>query len=104
MGQQSHVRGSRQLKKLGIDRIDFYLMHALTGPFWEPLKSFGAIDFLNRAIEDGRVANAGFSYHGLPVDFSRIVDDFPWEFCQIQYNFLEEKNQAGTDGLKRMIL
>lgn len=89
-----------QLKKLGIDRIDFYLMHALTGPFWETLKSFGAIDFLNRAIKDGRVANAGFSYHGLPEDFSRIVDDFPWECCQIQYNFLDEKNQAGTDGLK----
>jgi predicted aldo/keto reductase-like oxidoreductase len=89
-----------QLEKLAADRIDYYLLHALTGALWDRLAEIGVIDFLNRAKEDGSIRNAGFSFHGLAEDFSRIVDAYPWEFCQIQYNFLDQKNQAGTAGLK----
>ena len=89
-----------QLGKLDIDRIDYYLLHALDGAVWDALEGFGVIDFLQQAKEDGRIINAGFSFHGLAEDFTRIVDAYPWEFCQIQYNFLDQKNQAGTAGLK----
>jgi predicted aldo/keto reductase-like oxidoreductase len=89
-----------QLEKLSTDHIDYYLMHALTGPSWETIKGLGAIGFLDKAIADGRIVNAGFSFHGLPEAFTRIVDDYSWDFCQIQYNFLDQKNQAGTEGLK----
>jgi len=89
-----------QLAKLSTDHIDYYLIHALTGPSWETIKGLGAIDFIDKAIADGRIVNAGFSFHGLPEEFSGIVDDYFWDFCQIQYNFLDQKNQAGTDGLK----
>ncbi len=91
---------NKQLEKLGVERIDYYLVHALTGPSWERLEKLGAADFLNQAISDGRIGSAGFSYHGLPEDFGPIVDAYPWTFCQIQYNYLDEKNQAGTAGLK----
>lgn len=89
-----------QLEKLDTDRIDYYLLHALNGALWDALQELGVIDFLYQAIEAGRIVNAGFSFHGLAKDFSRIVDAYPWEFCQIQYNFLDQKNQAGTAGLK----
>jgi predicted aldo/keto reductase-like oxidoreductase len=89
-----------QLEKLDIVRIDYYLLHALNGALWDTLEGLGVIDFLHQAVEDGRIVNAGFSFHGLAEDFSRIVDAYPWEFCQIQYNFLDQKNQAGTAGLK----
>jgi hypothetical protein len=89
-----------QLGKLDTDRIDYYLLHALSGAVWDTLEGLGVIDFLRQAIEDGRIVNAGFSFHGLAEDFIRIVDAYPWEFCQIQYNFPDLKNQAGTAGLK----
>ncbi|GFE62855.1 aldo/keto reductase [Geobacter sp. AOG2] len=89
-----------QLEKLGTDRIDYYLVHSLDGPQWDTMASLGVADFLDRARADGRIVNAGFSFHGLGPDFSRIVDAYPWVFCQIQYNFLDREFQAGAAGMR----
>ncbi|HTY53358.1 MAG TPA: aldo/keto reductase [Methanomicrobiales archaeon] len=89
-----------QLEKLNTDHIDYYLVHALVGDLWDKVENLGVADFLDRARADGRIGNAGFSFHGAGDDFMRIVDAYPWDFCQIQYNFLDEQNQAGTRGLK----
>ena len=89
-----------QLEKLNTDHIDYYLIHTLAGPLWDRIEKLGVADFLDRARADGRIINAGFSFHGSREDFRRIVDAYDWDFCQIQYNFLDEKNQAGTEGLE----
>ena len=89
-----------QLSKLKTDRIDYYLVHALNGELWETAKRNGVIEFLDDALKKGKIINAGFSFHGLAEEFNRIVDDYDWTFCQIQYNFLDTKNQAGTAGLQ----
>jgi len=89
-----------QLKRLNTDHIDYYLLHGLAGEVWNKLELLGVIDFLNKAKDDIRITNAGFSFHGPIGDFKRIVDAYPWTFCQIQYNFMDERNQAGTEGLK----
>jgi len=89
-----------QLEKLGTDHIDYYLIHALSGPSWEAIEALGVKDFLDKAQKDGRIVNPGFSFHGLAEDFTPIVDAYPWVFCQIQYNFLDTDFQAGTKGLK----
>jgi uncharacterized protein len=89
-----------QLEKLKTDHIDYYLVHALVGDLWDSVEKLGVADFLTKAKADGRIRNAGFSFHGAGSDFSRIVDAYDWDFCQIQYNFLDEMNQAGTAGLE----
>ncbi|WP_440948413.1 aldo/keto reductase [Methanosarcina sp. T3] len=89
-----------QLEKLKTDHIDYYLVHGLAGKIWDKLEALGVVDFLNKAKADGRIVNAGFSFHGSIEDFKRIVDAYPWIFCQIQYNFMDEQHQAGTEGLK----
>ena len=91
---------NKQLEKLRTDHIDYYLLHALNGKSWDKLKGFGVAEFLNQAVADGRIVNAGFSFHGLAEDFIRIIDEYPWLFCQIQYNFLDRENQAGLAGLR----
>src|ERR1039458_1156769 len=89
-----------QLRKLATSRIDYYLVHSLNGDTWDRVAALGVAEFLDRAASDGRIVNAGFSFHGMREDFRRIVDAYPWIFCQIQYNYLDEENQAGTEGLK----
>jgi predicted aldo/keto reductase-like oxidoreductase len=89
-----------QLEKLKSDHIDYYLVHSLVGELWDKVEKLGVADFLDKAKADGRIINAGFSFHGAGKDFKRIVDAYDWDFCQIQYNFLDEKNQAGTKGLE----
>jgi predicted aldo/keto reductase-like oxidoreductase len=90
----------KQLEKLGVETIDYYLLHALEGNTWDRLNSLGVIEFLEKAKADGKIANIGFSFHGSKEDFTRIIDAYDWVFCQIQYNFLDTQNQAGTAGLK----
>lgn len=89
-----------QLAKLKTDRIDYYLIHALNGELWESAKHNGVIAFMDDALKKGKIINAGFSFHGLAEDFNGIVDDYDWTFCQIQYNYLDTRNQAGTAGLE----
>ena len=88
-----------QLKKLNTSRIDYYLVHSLNGGSWDGIAALGVAEFLDRALADGRIGNAGFSYHGMREDFPRVAGAYPWSFCQIQYNYLDEELQAGTAGL-----
>ncbi len=89
-----------QLGRLRTDRIDYYLIHSITGGSWSELVRRGVIEFLDVAKREGKILNAGFSWHGLPEDFAGVVDAYNWDFCQIQYNILDERRQAGTAGLE----
>ncbi|MBN2794091.1 MAG: aldo/keto reductase [Clostridia bacterium] len=92
---------STQLKRLDTDYIDYYLMHMLDSlETWENLKTLGIRAFIDEKKASGAIRHIGFSFHGRPEEFIKILEDYPWEFCQIQYNYLDEYNQAGLQGLK----
>ena len=89
------------LKRLRTDYIDYYLMHQFTDfAQWEKLKELGIREWIARKKQSGAIRNIGFSYHGNTDQFLQILQDYDWDFCQIQYNYLDETTQAGVDGLR----
>ena len=90
-----------ELSRLRTDHVDYYLMHHLTDvDMWEKLKSVGIEEWIKQKKESGQIRNIGFSYHGNSDNFITILNDYDWDFCQIQYNYLDEVTQAGVKGLK----
>ncbi len=90
-----------ELSRLRTDYIDYYLMHHVTDIVqWEKLKKIGIIEWIRSKKESGQIRNIGFSYHGNTDDFLKVLNDYDWDFCQIQYNYLDVDTQAGVRGLK----
>ena len=89
-----------QLKRLRTDYVDFYLMHMLCDvDTWEKLKQLGIEDWIQEKRASGAIRQIGFSYHGNSDMFIKLVDAYDWDFCQIQYNYMDEHTQAGRRGL-----
>ena len=80
-----------ELSRLRTDYVDYYLMHHLTDVAqWERLKTVGVLDWIAAKKASGAIRNIGFSYHGNTDNFLKILADYDWDFCQIQYNYLDE--------------
>lgn len=91
---------NEQLKRLRTDHIDYYLMHMLTDTdTWNRLKELGIEEWLESKKKSGAIRQVGFSYHGNSDMFCKLLDAYTWEFCQIQYNYMDEHSQAGRRGL-----
>ena len=91
-----------QLKRLRTNYVDYYLMHMLTDvKTWERLKSLGIIEWLEQKKKSGAIRQVGFSYHGNSDMFCQLTDAYNWDFCQIQYNYMDENTQAGRRGLQK---
>ncbi len=90
-----------QLKRLDVDKIDFYLLHALDSRSWDKVKDLGVLDWAERKMAEGLFDYFGFSFHDAYTVFERIINAYDnWTFAQIQYNFMDIDYQAGTKGLK----
>ena len=89
-----------ELRRLKTDHVEYYLMHMLTDvAAWERLKGLGILEWIGQKKASGQIGQVGFSYHGNSDMFCRLVDAYDWDFCQIQYNYLDEHSQAGRRGL-----
>ena len=89
-----------ELRRLRTDYVDYYLMHMLNDVgAWERMKELGILEWLEQKRASGAIRQVGFSYHGNSEMFCRVVDAYDWDFCQIQYNYMDEHSQAGRKGL-----
>ena len=89
-----------QLEALQTDYIDFYLLHTLSEHNYEELKKHDVFDFLEKAKSSGKIKHIGFPFHDVYPAFEEIINDYDWEFCQVQYNILDQDYQAGTKGIR----
>lgn len=89
------------LRRLQTHYIDYYLIHMLSDVgVWQRLKNLGIENWIKEKKAKGQIRNIGFSYHGGKEDFVKLIDAYDWEFCMIQYNYMDETNQAGRSGLE----
>ena len=92
---------NEQLQKLGTDHIDFYLLHGLSAERWPKVRDLGVREWAEGAIASGRIRHIGFSFHDKTDVLRQIIDEYDrWALCQIQYNYMDVENQAGTAGLR----
>jgi len=90
-----------ELSRIGTDHIDYYLMHMLTDlGAWERVRKLGIEEFIAEKKKAGEIRQIGFSFHGPTDEFIKILDSYDWDFCQIQYNYMDENSQAGRRGLE----
>ena len=90
-----------ELSRLRTDHVDYYLMHMLTDIHsWERIKDMGIIEWLENRKAAGQIRQVGFSYHGNSDMFMQILDDYDWDFAQVQYNYVDEHSQAGRTGVE----
>ena len=91
---------NEELSRLRTTYVDYYLMHMLNDiKAWERLKTLGIEEWIKAKMSEGKIRQIGFSYHGNTEMFCKILDDYDWDFCQIQYNYYDEHSQAGRKGL-----
>jgi len=92
---------NEELKRLKTSYVDYYLMHMLTDvAAWEKLKRLGIEEWIEKKKASGEIKNIGFSFHGNTEKFLEILGAYDWDFCQIQYNYMDENTQAGRKGLQ----
>ena len=91
-----------QLERLQTDHVEYYLMHMLNDiAAWERLQSLKITEWIANKKAQGQIQNIGFSFHGNTDNFLKILEAYDWDFCQIQYNYMDEHSQAGRKGLVR---
>jgi predicted aldo/keto reductase-like oxidoreductase len=89
-----------QLQRLQTNYIDNYLMHMLPDVhIWEKLVRMGILEWIQEKKASGQIRKIGFSYHGNSQNFIELLDAYDWEFCQVQYNYMDETSQAGRAGV-----
>lgn len=83
-----------QLERLQVDNVDFYLLHTLNKDSWAKLRDLGVRAWAEKAVAAGRFRYLGFSFHDDFEAFRRIVDEYDWPMCQIQYNYMDVQNRS----------
>lgn len=88
----------KQLKRLDVEYVDFYLLHALDKEKWDKAVNLGIVSYCEELQKEGKIRNFGFSFHDEYPVFEEILNYRDWDFCQIQYNYVDTDIQAGDKG------
>ena len=87
-----------QFERLDVDYVDFYLLHCLDKEKWQTVLDLGIIPYMEGLQKDGKIRYFGFSFHDDFETFKAIAEYRSWDFCQIQYNYVDTDIQAGDRG------
>jgi predicted aldo/keto reductase-like oxidoreductase len=93
--EQQREQFDTSVRRLGVDFVDFYLLHGLSGKFIEMAYEFDSWGFIKGLKAKGLAKHIGFSFHGTPEELEDIFQKQPeMEFVQLQINYLDWENPA----------
>ena len=79
-----------QLEALGVEYIDYYLMHCLHGQNVDHYNHIEAYEQCLKLKAEGKIKHFGFSFHGTAEFLDKYLEEHPeFEFVQIQFNYLD---------------
>lgn len=78
-----------QLERLGVDRIDFYLLHAIGDNTADKYLTNGCIEFFMQKKAEGKIKYLGFSEHCSPATLEKVASHHKWDFAQMQLNYFD---------------
>lgn len=84
---------NEQLQRCQTDYFDFYLFHSQNAANFQKCQEFGVYEFLSQMKAEGKIRRLGFSFHDTPEVLRHICDTYPWDFAQIQLNYLDWEMQ-----------
>ena len=91
---------NEQLARLDKEYVDFYLLHSMNKGAFDKVKEFKIVEKLEKFRQEGKIRYIGFSFHDSYEVFEELVKYYDCDFCQIQLNYMDTKEQAGMKGYK----
>ena len=90
-----------QLKNLGVDYIDYYLLHNFQNVYYDGIDGKGGVvktchlfDHALKWKEEGKIRHLGFSFHSSAALLDRILTEHPEvEFVQIALNYIDWESE-----------
>lgn len=98
--EEAEKKFYEQLERLDKDYVDFYLIHALDKERFEKVKKLDIVSMCEDLRKKGKIRYLGFSFHDDYEVFEEIINYYHWDFCQIQYNYMDTEIQAGDKGYR----
>jgi hypothetical protein len=80
---------NRQFAECQVDYFDFYLVHSLNAGNYERMVNLGVYEYLTGLKKAGKIKFLGFSYHGDYPAFKKTVENYKWDFAQLQINYVD---------------
>ena len=91
---------NEQLKKCEVEYFDFYLLHSLNRDLWNTFESVKAYEYLKEKKAQGKIKHLGFSFHGDMKLFKELLENYEWDFVQLQINYYDWEADNAKDFYK----
>ena len=69
---------NEQLERLGVDYVDYYLLHSLQNSRMPSIEQFDSFSFGAQLKAQGKIKYFGFSFHGGPGLLDELLQKYPF--------------------------
>jgi predicted aldo/keto reductase-like oxidoreductase len=92
---------NESLDRMEVEKIDFYLFHSLGAHSLEMFEKYNLFQWAEKKKSEGKIDYIGFSFHDKAPVLKQIIDLYDrWDFCMVQFNLVDIKEQMPLEYLQ----